>query len=86
MKKYSANFELQDKMRFSKASREIIEKRQRQMSEFMEYRKRATEKYEAEKEERIKLRGCDTENPTANENEEEEIVEFLIKKETIEAE
>jgi len=85
MKKYSANFELQDKMRFSKASREIIEKRQKQMAEFAEYRKTNTEKWNSEKEERIKLRGTDTENANANERDfEEEIVEFLIKKETIE--
>lgn len=56
MKKYSSQFEVQDKMRFSKASREIIEKRQKQMATFTEYRKKLIEKYQENKEERLKLR------------------------------
>ncbi|XP_063595506.1 eukaryotic translation initiation factor 3 subunit B-like isoform X1 [Penaeus indicus] len=87
MKKYAASFEVQDKMRFSKASREIIEKRQKQMSVFTEYRKKMIEQFESDKEQRLRLRGgeCqDTDTLTSNENDfEEEIVEFLIKKEVI---
>merc|ERR1711915_725983 len=57
----------------------------KQMAEFAEYRKTNTEKWNSEKEERVKLRGIDTESQNANERDfEEEIVEFLIKKETIE--
>lgn len=64
MKKYAASFEVQDKMRFSKASREIIEKRQKQMSVFTEYRKRMIEQFESEKEQRLRLRGgeCECQN------------------------
>ena len=57
IKKYSVSFELQDKMRYSKASKEIIEKRQAQMSAFLELRKQAIETYESQKDERINLRG-----------------------------
>jgi len=85
MKKYTASFEVQDKMRYSKASREIIEKRQKEMSEFRQYRKKIIEKFNSDKDERLKLReGQDTDTLTSNENDfEEETVEFLIKKETI---
>lgn len=85
MKKYAASFEVQDKMRFSKASREIIEKRQKQMTVFTEYRKKMIEQFESDKEQRLRLRGGqDTDTLTSNENDfEEEIVEFLIKKEVI---
>lgn len=57
MKKYTGMFELQDKMRSSKASREIIEKRQALMKEFIEFRTSVKEKFVKEKQERIKLRG-----------------------------
>lgn len=57
MKKYAANFEVQDKMRFSKASREIIEKRQKQMLAFTDYRKKMIEKFDTDKEQRLHLRG-----------------------------
>lgn len=57
MKKYAANFEVQDKMRYSKASREIIEKRQKQMQTFNDFRKKLIEKVEADKEQRLSLRG-----------------------------
>ncbi|KAK7081817.1 translation initiation factor eIF-3b like protein [Halocaridina rubra] len=85
MKKYSANFEVQDKMRFSKASREIIEKRQKLMSVFTEYRQRLLGPCNERKEERMQLRGGqDTDTLTSNENDfEEEIVEFLVKKEVV---
>lgn len=56
MKKYVSQFEVQDKMRFSKASREVIEKRQKQMTTFTEYRQKLIEKYQEDKEERLKLR------------------------------
>ncbi|KAL7638761.1 UNVERIFIED_CONTAM: hypothetical protein RMT77_010294 [Armadillidium vulgare] len=85
VKKYSSQFEIQDKMRLSKASREIIEKRQQQMSSFIEYRKRMTEKFNSEKSDRLRLRNSqDTDTLTSNVNDfEEEIVEFLVKKEVI---
>ena len=56
VKKMAGQFEIQDKMRLSKASREIIEKRQSLMAEFAEYRKRMAEKANAEKKERMQLR------------------------------
>lgn len=64
MKKYAASFEVQDKMRFSKASREIIEKRQKQMTVFTEYRKKMIEQFESDKEQRLRLRGgeCECQN------------------------
>lgn len=57
MKKYTATFEVQDKMRSSKASREIIEKRQAQMKAFNEFRDAFKEKFVKEKQDRIKIRG-----------------------------
>ena len=57
MKKYAASFEVQDKMRFSKASKEIIEKRQKLMNEFTEYRQKLIETFTETKEERLRLRG-----------------------------
>ena len=43
-------------MRYSKASREIIEKRQKQMQTFTEFRKKTIEQFELDKEHRLRLR------------------------------
>lgn len=106
VRKYTSQFELQDKMRLSKASREIIEKRQKAMASFMDYRKSMVEKFQSEKEARLRLRngkfwpifhsfhsidlcfslflGQDTDTLTSNVNDyDEEVVEFLVKKEII---
>jgi len=85
MKKYTASFEVQDKMRMRKASREIIEKRQEQMKAFVDYRKKIKATLAEQKEQRLELRaGLDTDSLTSNEQDfEEETVEFLVKKDIV---
>jgi len=85
LKKNTRKFEMQDKMRSSKASKEIIEKRQSQMKEFLEYREQAKLKFQQQKSERVKLRGKDTDPGATSDDIMEEVVEFLVKKETFPA-
>ncbi|KAF2359212.1 Eukaryotic translation initiation factor 3 subunit B [Trinorchestia longiramus] len=84
MKKYTATFEIQDKMRSSKANKEIIEKRQKLIKMFNEYRQQTKERLNSEKQERFKLRGKDTDVGNTDEMM-EEVIEFLVKKETVPA-
>lgn len=80
-RKYNAMFEVQDKMRSSKASREIIEKRQTLMASFIEYRERMTKKYEFEQQELIKMRGKD---PNCDSDEtSEESDSFVVNRVTV---
>jgi len=82
LKKYSDTFNLKDKQRLNKASKELMDKRKEQMDKFMEYRKEMQEKYEAMREERIAMRGgIDSDNKQGSDME-EEVVEFLVKEDT----
>jgi len=67
----------------SKASKEVMERRQKLMSEFTEWRDRRLSQYQAMKRVRSELRdGLDTDNIDSNiEDLEEEVVEFLVKEE-----
>jgi len=81
LKKYSDQFNAKDKMRQSKASKELVEKRRDMMEKFCEQRKDWIEMYNDGREERIALRdGVDTDNIDESELE-EEVVEFLVKEE-----
>ncbi|VDD80514.1 unnamed protein product [Mesocestoides corti] len=75
--KYSAQFDAEDKMLASKASREVIERRQVLASEFNVWRTSLLSRYSADKAKRDKLRGVDTDKEVGEETEEE--LEFLVK-------
>ncbi|XP_038067508.1 eukaryotic translation initiation factor 3 subunit B-like [Patiria miniata] len=85
MKTYSKQFELKDRMSHSKASKELIEKRQQMLDEFNSFRQRLQEQYEEERQLRMELRdGVDTDCMYAGEEEEEEVIEFFVGEEIIE--
>ncbi|KAF7265760.1 hypothetical protein GWI33_020840 [Rhynchophorus ferrugineus] len=85
LKKYYAQFESKDRMRQSKASKELIEKRAALMEKFREYREENIKKWIEKKSRRLALRNnIDTDELGADtDNVEEEIVEFFIKEEII---
>lgn len=56
LKKYSSQFESKDRMRLTKASKELIEKRQKMMHEFEEHRKKRLQQWEQLKTRRLELR------------------------------
>jgi len=80
IRQYYPTFALEDKMRESKASKEQIERRQEQMSDFNEWREELNYYFEEEKEIRLELRrGVDTDDiDNDSENFEEEVIEFLL--------
>ncbi|VDL19753.1 unnamed protein product [Hymenolepis diminuta] len=75
--KYSPQFDAEDKMLASKASREVMEHRQTLTSKFNAWRTSLLSRYSADKAKRDKLRGTDTEMQNSEEVEEE--LEFLVK-------
>lgn len=56
LKKYYAQFESKDRMRQSKASKELIEKRASLMQKFNSYRQKRIEEYDSQKPRRLTLR------------------------------
>jgi len=81
LKKYSDQFNAKDKLRQSKASKELMEKRRGLMEKFRKYREEKDQEYAEGMEERCRLReGIDTDNIDESDLE-EEVVEFLIKEE-----
>ncbi|XP_023327407.1 eukaryotic translation initiation factor 3 subunit B [Eurytemora carolleeae] len=83
LKKYSDQFNAKDKMRQSKASKELIDKRRAAMDKFREYREKHVIEYADTIEDRLALRnGVDTDNFDESELD-EEVVEFLVKEEAI---
>lgn len=83
LKKYADEFDAKDRMAYSKLSKEIIDKRQRQMSEYKEIMERNKRIIQDNYAELLKLRNISED--VAQEYEEEEY-EFLIKEETVEFE
>ncbi|CAG9824642.1 unnamed protein product [Phaedon cochleariae] len=83
LKKYYPQFESKDRMRQSKASKELIEKRAALMEKFNEYRQERIKEYLDNKPRRLALRNhVDTDELDADtQNVEEEVVEFFIKEE-----
>ncbi|XP_045448448.1 eukaryotic translation initiation factor 3 subunit B [Melitaea cinxia] len=83
LKKYYSQFESKDRMRSSKASKELVAKRTEQMKKYIEYREMKTREWAEQKPRRLELRnyvdtdGLDT-DPT---NTVEEVIEFFIKEE-----
>ncbi|XP_014680977.1 PREDICTED: eukaryotic translation initiation factor 3 subunit B-like [Priapulus caudatus] len=82
LKKYAAGFDLKDKMTQSKASKELIEKRQELMKEFNDYRKKCHDIYESLADQREELRKGQVDEQES-EDLEEETIEFFIKEEEI---
>lgn len=84
LKKYYAQFESKDRMRMTRASKEILEKRAKLREQFMEYRHKRIIEWEQQKTRRMQLRNnINTDTLDADsKNVEEEIVEFLVKEET----
>merc|ERR1712191_11369 len=56
LKKYSAQFEVKDRLKMSKASKELVEKRRNLMKEYEDRRNVKQEDYAAERSQRIELR------------------------------
>lgn len=83
LKKYYAQFESKDRMRQSRASKELIEKRAALMEKFAAYRDSRIQEYVEMKQRRLALRNnIDTDELDGDsENVEEEVVEFFIKEE-----
>lgn len=80
LKSYSKEFEEIDKMRFSKASKELIDKRRSKYNEYKSYRDNKDSQYEQMKQQWMALRGgVDTDSKQDNEDMEEEVIEFLVK-------
>jgi len=82
LKKYSDQFNAKDKMRQSKASKELIAKRQTMMEEFTAWRDRKIREFNETREKRIELRGGVDADDHQGEAFEEEVVEFLVKEES----
>ena len=84
LKKYSAQFESKDRMRLTRASKELIEKRCLLMKAFEEYRTKRIEEWNNQKKRRLELRcNIDTDElDSDSKNVEEEVVEFFVKEET----
>ncbi|XP_043485001.1 eukaryotic translation initiation factor 3 subunit B [Leptopilina heterotoma] len=84
LKKYSSQFESKDRMRLTRASKELIEKRCSLMKAFEEYRNKRIEEWNTQKKRRMELRThIDTDELDSDtKNVEEEIVEFFVKEES----
>ncbi|CAH0723203.1 unnamed protein product, partial [Brenthis ino] len=83
LKKYYSQFESKDRMRSSKASKELVAKRTEQMKKYVEYREQKTREWAEQKPRRLELRDyVDTDGlDTDQTNTVEEVVEFFVKEE-----
>jgi len=81
LKKYSDQFNAKDKMRQSKASKELVDKRRALANSFLEWRADALAAYEENKEKRLALRGGLDTDLEEGADFDEEVVEFLVKEE-----
>lgn len=84
LRKYYAQFETKDRLRMTRASKDLLEKRAKLREEFMEYRNKRIQDWKNLRTRRLELRNnVDTDTMDADQqNVEEEIVEFLVKEET----
>merc|ERR1711988_1638216 len=82
LKKYSDQFNAKDKMRQSKASKELIAKRQKRMDDYTAWRAKKDQEYEDNRARRLELRGGFDADDDTTEAFEEETVEFLVKEES----
>uniref|UniRef100_A0A1A9UP55 Eukaryotic translation initiation factor 3 subunit B n=1 Tax=Glossina austeni TaxID=7395 RepID=A0A1A9UP55_GLOAU len=81
LKKYYAIFEQKDRLRLTRASKELLEKRAQLREQFLEYRNKRVVEWKDQKQRRLQLRNLiDTDN-LETEEVDEEVVEFLVKEE-----
>lgn len=83
LKKYSADFDIKDRMAISRVSKEILEKRKQAMDEFRRYSEQAAALLESRKQELLELRALSPIDSPAEESCEEETIEFLVKQDEI---
>ena len=81
LKKYSVQFDAKDKMRQSKASKELVAKRNKLMSDYVAWRAKKNQAFEETRAKRLELRGGVDPDDHSGEAFEEETVEFLVKEE-----
>jgi len=85
LKKYSPQFETKDRMRLSKASKEMLKKRQDILDAWSDYRRKKEDEYLAQKKQRMLLRSnVDTDELDADKNQmHEETIEVLIREDVV---
>nr|CAG4651621.1 EOG090X01UY [Triops cancriformis] len=84
LKKYSVQFDVKDRMKLSKASKELVEKRRKLMAEFEEFRTKKEQEYNDNRKRRLELRNnIDTDELDARAELDEETVEFFVREEEI---
>jgi len=81
LKKYSDQFSAKDKMRQSRASNELMAKRQALADDFAKYRATKDAEYAETMAKRLELRGSINMDSAEGDDYEEETVEFLVKEE-----
>ncbi|XP_055902277.1 eukaryotic translation initiation factor 3 subunit B [Eupeodes corollae] len=81
LKKYSPQFENKDRLRMTRASKELLEKRAQLREQFSEYRNKRVVEWKEQKNRRMQLRNHVDTDSLETEDVDEEIVEFLIKEE-----
>lgn len=81
IKKYAAEFEEKDKKKLDKASQEVLEKRRSQMADYKKWREAHAQKFLADKQDQLKLRGSVEEPNVSVGDVDEETIEFLINQE-----
>ncbi|CAG7673110.1 unnamed protein product [Allacma fusca] len=83
LKNYSPQFETKDRMRHSKATMEILRKREEIINAWKEYREKKQEQYAAQKKQRLLLRNhIETDELDSDKaSMQEEIIEVLVKEE-----
>lgn len=79
LKHYSEKFNAADRIRETKASKELIEKRRKLMDDFGSFRTRSSKRYAEQKSQRLALRnGVDTDKLSNDKEEIEYTVQFLV--------
>ena len=82
LKRYSDQFTAKDRIKLSRASKELIAKRQKSLEDYTSWRQRKTREFEENKARRLELRGGVDVDDHTGEAFEEETVEFLVKEES----
>ncbi|XP_055692826.1 eukaryotic translation initiation factor 3 subunit B [Lutzomyia longipalpis] len=82
LKKYYPQFESKDRMRMTRASKELLEKRAKLREQFNEYRNKRISEWQSQKTRRLQMRNHIDTDTLDTSDVEEEIVEFLVKEET----
>ena len=82
LKRYSDQFTAKDRIKLSRASKELIAKRQKSLEDYTAWRQRKTKEFEDNRVRRLELRGGVDVDDHTGEAFEEETVEFLVKEES----